>query len=269
MRSYIFIFFISLFIFTSCKNETTSVLIDGVLIDTIVVNSTKNINGIGESLKPNVKRAVRNWEEYQLVDAMITRFYAISNAEALSNAKELSTLSKQLKDSIRDKKLEVSSVKARLNVFSNECMRLEDMVDIPAIKQEEIAFEIKRILEAFSGVNAKLNSIYSVEDLEKELELDPDFQAMINNTNEDSISTDIVVQDNKPKKERLTPSNKRIKKENSTSLKSKMRLLLTKEEELKRRKKTQVKQKEFQRVLDKDELLKKKMELNKKKEIKK
>ena len=269
MRSYIFVFFVSLFIFISCKKDTNSVLIDSVLIDTIAVNSTKNINGIGESLKPNVKRAVRNWEEYQLVDAMITRFYAISNAEALSNAKELSTLSKQLKDSIRDKQLEVSSVKARLNVFSNECMRLEDMATISAIKQEEVAYEIKKILEAFSGVNAKLNSIYSVDNLEKELELDPDFQAMINNTNEDSISTDIVIKDNKPKIDRRTTSSKRNKKENSTSLKSKQRGLPTKEEELKRNKKRQLKETKFQRVLDKDALLKKKREFNKKEQMKK
>ena len=269
MRSYILVFFVSLFIFTSCKNDTNSVLIEGVLMDTIAVNSTKNINGIGESLKPNVKKVVRNWEEYQLVDAMITRFYAISNAEALSNAKELSTLSKQLKDSIRDKQLEVRSVKARLNVFSNECMRLEDMATISAIKPEEVTFEIKKILEAFSGVNAKLNSIYSVDDLEKELELDPDFQVIINTSSEYSSSTDNVIQGNKPKTDRLTTSNKKIQKENSTRIKPKGMLLPTKEEEFQRRKKTQIKQKEFQKTLDKDAIFKKKREFKKEKDIKK
>ncbi len=260
MKSFILVFSITLFIFTSCKNEMNSISIDGVALDTTVVNSTTNINGIGESLKPNAKKAVRNWEEYQLVDAMITRFFAISNAEALSNAKELSTLSKQLKDSIRDKRLQVRSVKARLNVFNNECMRLEDMISISAIKQEEVTFEVKKILEAFSGVNAKLNSIYSVGDLEKELELDPDFQAMINNTNEDSNSTDTVVKDNM---HNITTSKKTTRKRNSSSIKPKEIILPTKEEKLKRRKKQQNKKGDFQRRIAKDDLLKQRMKLKK------
>jgi tellurite resistance protein len=218
MRIFIPIIFISLLFYTSCKKQVISVVNETITADTLVVGNNKNINSIGESLKPNAKKAVKNWEEYQLIDAILVQYYAISNAEALSNAKELSTLSKHLKDSIRDKNLKTPSVKARLNIFHNECMRLEDMIDIPAIKQEEVTFEIKKIIEAFSGINAKLNSIYSVGELEKELELDPDFQAMINNTPEYFINTNKFIKTTKPKKNKsLTPTTKPI----NTSIHSK------------------------------------------------
>jgi hypothetical protein len=171
----------------SCQREGKQALDNEKDKDTINIETAdKFISNIGETLQPGAKRAVASWGEYQLIDELLTRYYAISPSEALSNADELNTLSRELKDSIRIKSLEIPEMKARLNVLNSECLRLKDMSEIPAIKQEEVAEKVKDILGAFSAVNAKINSVYAVNTLEKQLDLDPDFQAMIK-VDKDSI----------------------------------------------------------------------------------
>ncbi len=173
----------------SCQKERKTIEIQSNLQDTLQKNDKKNIASIGVSLHSNAKKKIKNWKEYNLVDAMLTRYFAISNAEALSNAKELSSLVTHMKDSIRDEKLNTASFKARINVLHNECMRLNDMAIIPAISSEEVSLEIKKILEAYSAFNAKLNAIYTVNKLETELELDPDFIKILN----DSITKPVPI----------------------------------------------------------------------------
>lgn len=166
----------------SCSNRTKTTVTNVNSVDTLIQSDKKNITSIGVSLHPNTKKAIETWKEYQSVDVILTNFYAISNAEALSNAQELSGLVTTLKDSIRDEKLMTSSVKAHINILHNECLRLNDMANIPAITTEEVHATIKRVLDAYSGLNAKLNSLYSIDELESELKLDPDFLEILKDT---------------------------------------------------------------------------------------
>lgn len=48
-------------------------------------------------------------------------------------------------------------------MLHNEALRLQDMADIPSITDEEIKEKVHRILQLYSSLNAKVNSIYSVE----------------------------------------------------------------------------------------------------------
>ena len=179
---------LSLVLVNSCQKQKKTIGPQLNIKDTTQIGEKRNISNIGIGLHYNAKKEVENWKEYNLVDAMLTRYFAISNAEALSNAKELSGLVTHLKDSIRDEKLNIPPLKARINVLHNECMRLNDMAIIPAISPEEVSIEIKKILEAYSAFNAKLNSIYAVNKIETELELDPDFIKILNDTlNKSSI----------------------------------------------------------------------------------
>ena len=176
-----------LFVFAySCSKQSQTEVSNSNSLDSLIHIDKKNITSIGVSLSPSTKKEIENWKEYQLVDAVITNFYAISKAEALSNAQELSRLVTNLKDSIRSEKHKNPSIKTRINILQNECLRLEDMSNIPAITPEEVTATVKRTLEAFSGLNAKLNSVYAVSELENELILDPDFLKILN----DSINTD-------------------------------------------------------------------------------
>lgn len=179
---------LSLVLVNSCQKQKKTIGPQLNIKETTQIDEKRNISNIGIGLHYNAKKEVENWKEYNLVDAMLTRYFAISNAEALSNAKELSGLVTHLKDSIRDEKLNIPPLKARINVLHNECMRLNDMAIIPAISPEEVSIEIKKILEAYSAFNAKLNSIYAVNKIETELELDPDFIKILNDTlNKSSI----------------------------------------------------------------------------------
>ncbi len=162
------------------KPETTETA------DTLaVVPNKRNINAIGMTLSPEAQEFVKDWAQYVQFDTFITRYFAISNSEALNNAKDLSKMATELKDSIHFDILQTESVATRFNILDNECKRLADMSNITAITPDEVSLQIKKILEAYSGVNAKLNSVLAVENLETELHLDPDFQAILTQTPEE------------------------------------------------------------------------------------
>ncbi|AMC11594.1 hypothetical protein Lupro_10100 [Lutibacter profundi] len=130
------------------------------------------VSRLGETLIPKAKKAISDWKEYRNVDKFILKYYNISNMEALQNARELSELIKQMKDSIRVEQLKQPSVIARLNVLHNEALRLADMATIHTISNEEVKNEVEKIVEIYSAVNSKINTIYKVAAIQKSLEVD-------------------------------------------------------------------------------------------------
>lgn len=221
MKPYIVLIIFSLVFVFSCSKQTKKSDTETSVSDTIKQSDKKNINSIGVSLRPNTKKEIAGWKEYQLVDAILTNYYAISNAEALSNAQELSSLVISLKDSIRNKKLMTPSVNARINILHNECQRLNDMASIPAITPKEVTATITNILEAFSGLNAKLNTLYAVRDMENELDLDPDFQKILNDTTGNSLWDVKEVKEVQKEKSTNQPRKNLLNKKRLKSIKEK------------------------------------------------
>lgn len=140
--------------------------------DTIKISSNRIVNTIGETLIPEAKRALDTWKEYKNVDEFVLKYYNISIMEALTNAQELSELVKLMRDTIRIEKLDRLNVIARFNVLHNETLRLADMANIPSIKDEEVKEEVTSILEVFSAVNSKINTIYKASAIQSSLEVD-------------------------------------------------------------------------------------------------
>lgn len=140
--------------------------------DTIKISSNRIVNTIGETLIPEAKRALDTWKEYKNVDEFVLKYYNISIMEALTNAQELSELVKLMRDTIRIEKLDQLNVIARFNVLHNETLRLADMANIPSIKDEEVKEEVTSILEVFSAVNSKINTIYKASAIQSSLEVD-------------------------------------------------------------------------------------------------
>ncbi|HIP48322.1 MAG TPA: hypothetical protein EYG92_05075 [Lutibacter sp.] len=175
-------------------------------IDTIksILKKNKKIKRI--VLKSNTKKELKNWKEYQLVDEILSKFNSISNEEALSNAKELSEFVTHLKDSITDKRLKSPPLKSRINILHNECLRLNDMAEIPAISTEEVSAEIDNIFEAYNAFNAKLNDIFKVRNMENELELDPDFESILNDSSRVPIPEKFVFDSKKKQPKRINRS---------------------------------------------------------------
>ena len=165
------LFLIILFLSSSCKRTKTSQEVSGNT-DSLEVSSYRISNTIGETLIPKAKKAVSEWREYNDVDEFMIKYYNISNSEALDYAKELSELVQLMKDSIRVEKLRKLNVIARFNVLHNEVLRLADMATIPSISNEEVKEEVIKIIEIFSAVNSKINTIYKEEELQSSLEVD-------------------------------------------------------------------------------------------------
>lgn len=165
-------------------------------------------------LNTATKKQLKNWKKYWLVDEILTEYYGISKEEALENAKELSELVTHLKDSLTDKRIKSPPLKSRIHVLHNECLRLYDMAEIPAITKEEVQNQISNVLEAFNALNTKLNAVFAVRNLENELELDPDFEKILT----DSIRVEAPLelkeeQTNKSRKKKNVSGLNVVKKE--------------------------------------------------------
>ena len=173
-----FIFY-SLFLFailacskTDSKKELT------LKKDTTFINVSKTKYSIAK-LSPKSKDIVKDWKEYQSFDELIHQYQNISTNDALLNAKDLSVLAQQLKDSIRIEKLSIPSVKIRLNVLHNESLRLDDMSTINHINEQEVNQETENIINAYSALNLKLNNIINQENLNNEVIIDFSHTALV------------------------------------------------------------------------------------------
>ena len=166
-------FLIIILVFSFSCNKSPKVEEGAAIIDTIIVEDTDRIiNNTSETLIPEAKRNLKDWQEYQKLDQFMLKYYNVSNLEALNNAKELSGLVKNMIDTIRVEKLTALNVVARFNVLHNETLRLADMATIPSITKDEVKEEVKKIIDLYSAVNSKINTIYNVENLQTTLEVD-------------------------------------------------------------------------------------------------
>lgn len=122
------------------------------------------------ALSPESEKLVSTWPEYSALTELIVQYRVISKADALLNSDELEELAGQLKDSIRVEKLDIPSVRMRLNVLHNEAKRLSDMSTIPTITDEEVLYENDNLLDAYAALNIKINDLSRQERMNKELE---------------------------------------------------------------------------------------------------
>lgn len=121
------------------------------------------------------RKNVEDWQELKAVDNFLARFKKVSPNEVLSNALELESLVKSLKDSVKPELFNVLSFKARINILHNETLRLSDMTFIPAIKASEVNVQTAKIISAFSAVNSKVNTILLKKRFEDSVEVDAKF----------------------------------------------------------------------------------------------
>jgi len=150
----------------SCsKNEDLNQQVD-VVQDSIPKNTRKIISSIAKILDSKAKNLVANWLDYQELDVLMTDYYAISVGDAYNNTEELVLLTKNIKDSIPFKKLQVDAMRVRFNVLHNEALRINDMSKLTNVSRADLTAQIRRIIAAFSATNAKLNELVAVESLE-------------------------------------------------------------------------------------------------------
>lgn len=159
-----------LLLLASCNN--TQKINKTIDVKDSIEDSNRIINTVNVTLISSAKKDLDDWQEYTNLDDFFIKYYNISHYEALENAKELSGLVKNLKDSLRIDKLNKKNVVARINVLENEALRLADMATIPSITNNEVKIEVDKIVELFDALNSKINTIYRAEELQKSLEID-------------------------------------------------------------------------------------------------
>ena len=120
-------------------------------------------------LNPKSEELVKDWPEYQQFSDLVGQYQEITLTDALLNSKELSEMAQQLRDSVRIERLDIPSIKMRLNVLHSETMRLADMATIPTITELSILKENNNVIQAFSALNLKINNMYSMEELNDEI----------------------------------------------------------------------------------------------------
>lgn len=193
-----------LFLMISCKPSKKNSEIADILAsqDTQEVK----ISSIGTTLSPLAKRKISGWLEYEMLQSKIEGYYKTTKNHALENAIELANLVKNVSDTIDIKKLDRPDVKIRFNVLRNYALRLDDMSTIPSITNEEVMQEVTNLLDAYSSLNEKINTIYKIEEYEKELNVVDDTKRISKPTISDFKT---APKKNNNKKVILNPTKKR------------------------------------------------------------
>ena len=167
---------------------------------------------------------IDSWIEYENLTVFLQQYTSISPNDALNNSRELNDITKSIIDSVQPQFLETAAFKARLNLLYNETLRLYDMSSIPAIKATEVNHQVANILNAFSSVNFKINTILTQSELEKNI-TEPDFKRNIpENLNINSSNTYKT-----PVKKNLSIKESQKNKKSEFFKKSKQTLMLEEE----------------------------------------
>ena len=160
-------FFLIMTLLLSCKNKNDQDT-EAYSEQLEAVSTIKSEHRI-IPLNPKSEELVKDWPEYQKFSELVGQYQEISLTDALLNSKELSEMAQQLRDSVRIERLDIPSIKMRLNVLHSETMRLADMATIPTITEMSILKENNNVIQAFSALNLKINNMYSMEKLNEEI----------------------------------------------------------------------------------------------------
>ena len=140
-----------------------------------------------DDIMPQYKKEVESWTHYRNLTSFMERFEKASANEVLSNAMELETMVKTLKDSVIPNPFNVDALKARINILHNESLRLSDMTNIPAITNSEVIEQTKKTINAYSSINSKINTILTKKNFEDAIQIDVKYIGL-DSTKIDSVS---------------------------------------------------------------------------------
>jgi hypothetical protein len=164
-----------------------------------LLSVVKNYN-VAEKINPLFLQDTEGWQELKAVDNFLLRFKKVSPNEILSNALELKGLVQALKENIKPPLFENASFNTRINILQNETLRLADMTFIPAIKATEVTAQANKIINAYSAINSKINSILLKKGFEDDIDIDIAFIGL-DSTKIDSVSRKSIKKEFKERKD--------------------------------------------------------------------
>lgn len=196
-----------LFLIFACKDTVKKV--DQTNNDTSELSIVQSHNSV-DLVMPQFQENIKDWESLNNVNVFLERFNKASANEVLSNSIELKSLSKALLDSVMPKEFKISSLKARINILYNESLRLEDMNDIPSISSKEVHEQTNKILDIFSSINSKINTVLRKKKFEEAIDVDVSYIGL-DTTKIDSTSKKIIKVNRLIPEKKLKPSLETLK----------------------------------------------------------
>lgn len=191
MMRWVIIFLVSFSLF-SCNSKQKSAISIQTKTDDKEVSNT-----VSEKVKPKYLNTIADWKEYTAFqDFLLINFEKTSTQKVISNAKDLSDFSLSLRDSIVPKEIDDPSFNARLNLLHSESLRLSDMSTISAITPKDISMQTQKVFDAFSFVNAKINSILEQQELERLYGDDVDLARIKSDKKEETVKKKKALQQN-------------------------------------------------------------------------
>lgn len=120
------------------------------------------------------KDSIVLWEGYQRVKESLENLKNNTPNEVLNSSENLVQNASWMRDTITVKVLNNKGMRARMNTFYNQSLRLQDMKNIPSITIPEIKKQTEGLFIIFRMINRKIDAIYKQEDFENDL-LEDDF----------------------------------------------------------------------------------------------
>lgn len=163
-----------LLLFTSCKKTPSERQNQILEKDAMLVSHTYTF----KEIIPSYAKEIEQWQEYFVLKDFLEQLKIITPKEALDNALELKSLTKNAKDSIPIGPLKTPTFNARINVFQNEVLKLVDLTYINTKSANNTKQQMATIFQTFSNMNLKINTIFDKQKINNTVKIDSVFKKM-------------------------------------------------------------------------------------------
>lgn len=217
MKKYILTFSIVTILLFSCQEKEKQTDNHLKSKDSLKISLKNQTFRTKVTLTNDGKKYIKDWEYYFNVKDYLNNYKDTDYKASLFYAQQLLVLTKQLKDSLKIKKINNASFRSRINTIYSISLRLADMDSIPAITKKEVITETSNLFNAFDGITIKINSLARKEKLEDDLK---EFDFLF--SKKDSVEKNLNIKKNKnkiiakPKKiERIKPIKNALNEKSS------------------------------------------------------
>ena len=128
---------------------------------------------VSEPISASAKTKIKSWSAYFDLAAFLSNNYLrVSSRQSLEMSNELLEKVNATRDLARVPVLNTKAVSARLNVLRSEVLRLKDMANITSITPDEVFRQTEKLLNVFSALNSKINTVFSQENFDEQVNFD-------------------------------------------------------------------------------------------------
>lgn len=165
-------FIFACMLLTGCKKKESDNDQTGLENDTTSVSYKIPFPKENIVLSSKAQEATSNWLAYITTSTEIENFKQYSVKDVISNAKPISEIMLNLKETIPDS-LQTNAVRSRVNVLVTKALILKQLTEKAEPRPGEIAETAQEIPKEFNNLNIQLNELYlkTLGDFEEELDV--------------------------------------------------------------------------------------------------